>query len=197
MRRLGGTTALVIAVALTVAFLGGWLIAERVQGAPGLESVDVGFLRDMSDHHDQAVQLALVELSNGESELLKGFALDVVASQRYEIGLMEARLDDWGHGRGDLPRKAMAWMGHEVPMEQMPGMASGQDITTFASAHGREADETFIDLMTEHHRGGVHMAEYAWRHAKTEQVRDLAERIAKLQRLEIRDLLLARDQMGD
>ena len=180
---------------VAVAFLGGWLLAERLRGVPALDSVDVGFLRDMSDHHDQAVQLALVELANGESEVLKGFALDVVASQRYEIGLMEARLRDWGHGRGDLPREAMAWMGHPVPMEHMPGMASSEDLTRFAAAHQREADEMFIDLMTEHHQGGLHMAEQAWAEAETEQVRDLAERIAKLQRLEIRDLELARSQL--
>ena len=182
-------------VVIAVAFGGGWLVAERVQRPPALASVDVGFLRDMSDHHDQAVQLALVELAHGESPVLTGFALDVVASQRYEIGLMEARLRDWGHGRGDLPREAMAWMGHAVPMEQMPGMASAEDLAAFTAARGRAADEMFIDLMTEHHRGGLHRAEEAWAEAETVQVRDLAERIAKLQRLEIRDLELARSQI--
>ena len=191
-----GTLAVATAVVLAVGFLGGWLVAERVHGFPELESVDVGFLRDMSDHHDQAVQLALVELANGESEVPKGFALDVVASQRYEIGLMEARLRDWGHGRGDLPREATTWMGHAVPMDQMPGMASSEQIAEFAAAHGTEADAMFIRLMTEHHRGGLQMAEYAWRHAQVEEVRDLAERIATLQRIEIRDLQLARERLG-
>lgn len=190
-----GATALAVAIVFAMGLFGGWLVAERVQRPPAVESVDVGFLRDMGDHHDQAVQLALIELANGESELLTGFALDVVASQRYEIGLMDARLRDWGHGRGDLPREAMAWMGHSVPMDQMPGMASSEDIAIFAAARGREADEMFIDLMTDHHLGGLHMAERAWFHAETQQVRDLAERIAKLQQIEIRDLQLAREQM--
>lgn len=86
-------------------------------------------------------------------------------------------------------------MGHPVPMAQMPGMASSEEIAAFAAASGRDADAMFIRLMTEHHRGGLHMAERAWRHAEIDHVRELAERIAKLQRIEIRDLQLARDRM--
>ena len=157
--------------------------------------MDVGFMRDMSDHHDQAVQLALLHLDNGSDEVLRGFAVDTIASQRYEIGLMEARLRDWHVGRGSLPRKAMGWMGTATPVEEMPGMATRAELAELASLSGAPADRLFIRLMTEHHEGGIHMAEHAMQHADTEIVRDLAERIAKTQRLEIRDLALAAQRL--
>lgn len=187
--RLGVVVAVTLLAA--VAFVVGDLWEGPLDRVPGEDSVDVGFLRDMIDHHDQAVQMALIQIANGESELLAGFALDVVASQRYEIGLMEARLRDWGHGRGDPTREAMAWMGHATAVADMPGMASSEDIAAFAGVAGSDADARFIQLMTDHHEGGIHMAEHAWRHAGHEPVRELAERMAKLQRIEIRDLEVA------
>lgn len=86
----------------------------------------------------------------------------------------------------------MAWMDHPVPVGEMPGMASPGQIAGLAGASGAEADALFIRLMTAHHDGGIHMAEHAWRHGADADVRELAESIAKLQRLEIRDLQQAR-----
>src|SRR5687768_12421458 len=97
-----GRVAGVVALIVTVAFVsaaGGFVLGRSSGRPPAEDSIDVGFLRDMSDHHDQAVQLAFLELANGEEPVLKGFGTDVIASQRYEIGLMEARLRDWGYGR--------------------------------------------------------------------------------------------------
>lgn len=162
---------------------------------PPVSSVDVGFLRDMADHHDQAVQLALLHLDRGSDEVLRGFAVDTIASQRYEIGLMEARLRDWGVGRGSQPREAMEWMGAGTPVEDMPGMASREELAQLAQLRGADADRLFVRLMTEHHEGGIHMAEYAMQHAEVDAVRDLAERIAKVQRIEIRDLALAAQRL--
>ena len=186
-----------LVVALLLAVGGGWAVARSSDGDgdPAASSVDVGFLRDMSDHHDQAVQLALLQLASGEREVLRGFAVDTIASQRYEIGLMEARLRDWGVGRGSATRDAMAWMGMKTAVGEMPGMASRSELAEFARLGGADADRMFIRLMTAHHEGGIHMAEHAMRHAETQVVRDLAEQIAKVQRLEIRDLALAQQRL--
>jgi uncharacterized protein (DUF305 family) len=150
----------------------------------------------MADHHDQAVQLALIQLANTEDRVLEGFAVDTLASQRYEIGLMDARLQDWGVGRGAVDRRAMEWMDEPTAVRSMPGMASVDELTQLTRLRGADGDLLFIRLMTEHHLGGVHMATHAMRHAGSAHVRELAERIAKQQRLEIRDLELARSRIG-
>lgn len=177
-------------LAVAVAGVAGWRIGRTPEGVPAEDSVDVGFLRDMADHHDQAVQLSflLLDVNGGDDVVLRGFATDTVASQRYEIGLMDARLQDWGHGRGSATRQTMAWMGMPTPLADMAGMAGTEELTELAGATGRDADLAFIRLMRAHHEGGIQMAEHAWEHAETETVRALAERIAKTQLLEIRDL---------
>jgi uncharacterized protein (DUF305 family) len=184
------------AVAVAVA---AWTVGRRSAtepALPGASSVDVGFLRDMADHHDQAVQMAVTLLPNSDDAVLRGFAVDTVASQRYEIGLMDARLQEWGLGRGAVDRKAMVWMGAPTSVARMPGMASVAELTELTRLRGREADLLFVRLMTDHHQGGIHMATHAMRHARTAGVRDLAERIAKSQRIEIRDLELSRVRLG-
>jgi uncharacterized protein (DUF305 family) len=188
--------ALIVVAALVGAAVG-WF-AHGGPDVPDEGSVDVGFLRDMADHHDQAVQLALLELANGGDPLVQGFAGDTVAAQRYEIGLMDARLRDWGVGRGAVGRTAMTWMGagQGTPVAQMPGMASQLELNELGRLRGADADRLFVRLMTAHHEGGIHMAEDAWHRADTAAVRDLAERIAKTQRLETRDLRLVQRGLG-
>ena len=192
-----GRLAMVAVVVLAaVAGYAGRDLVDPGGSTPDASSVDVGFLRDMADHHDQAVRLALLELDRGTSPALKGMALDTVALQRHELGLMEARLVDWGHGRGDLPRQAMRWMGMPTPVDRMPGMANAADIASLAAAEGVDVDRQFVRLMTAHHVGGLHMAEQAAQHARTAAVRELAERIAKTQRLEVVELDRAAAQLA-
>jgi uncharacterized protein (DUF305 family) len=54
-------------------------------------------------------------------------------------------------------------------------------------ARGAESDKLFLELMTAHHRGGVHMAEYAYRHATNDSTRDLAQRMAYVQATEVNE----------
>lgn len=179
--RRAGLVALCVLAGL-LGWFGHAAVADR---PPGTTSVDVGFLRDMSDHHDQAVQLAFLVLANGSEPAVKGLATDVIASQRYEIGLMEARLRDWGHDRGTPDRSAMAWMGMPTAVASMPGMVDPADIKALTEASGRDADALFLRLMTGHHEGGVHMGQYARTRAQTERVRRLARIIATAQTIEI------------
>jgi uncharacterized protein (DUF305 family) len=63
----------------------------------------------------------------------------------------------------------------------MPGLASEQDLQTLARSTGVEADLTFIELMTAHHEGGIHMAERAATDANEEEVRLMAESMVRAQ----------------
>ena len=55
--------------------------------------MDVGFLRDMMVHHDQAVTMAASELWRGESSSVRQEALDNLLAQRGEYVQMAERLD--------------------------------------------------------------------------------------------------------
>jgi uncharacterized protein (DUF305 family) len=169
------------------------LVACSSDGGAGGD-VDTGFVQDMADHHEQAVRMALIVLAKDDiSPVVRAFATDVVASQRYELGLMDAHLD---FERGAPDREVMAWMDAPMPLAEMPGMATPASLDELAAAGGRAADDLFLALMIEHHRGGLHMAELAEAHADDDDVRDLAERIVFSQTEEIAEMEQAQRQLA-
>jgi len=186
----------VVAVVLVALFFGGavgfFVASDR---PPGADSVDVGFYRDMTAHHDQAIQLAAIELRNGENTVVKGFAQEIILSQRWENGRMYEQLLDWGASTAPA-ETAMAWMGMPVPAKAMPGLATDDQVAALRDAKGAEADALFLDLMAEHHRGGAQMAAYAARNADNADVRDLARVMERNQSIEIAEFRQTAERFG-
>jgi uncharacterized protein (DUF305 family) len=163
---------------------------------PGRGSVDVGFLLDMSVHHEQGAALANLELINGTTEDVQVFAREILRDQSYEIGLMQFQLGDWGYAREEAGPEAMGWMGTSVPLAEMPGMATRPQLDLLRAARGRDADALFLQLMAAHHRGAIHMASYAVDHAQDDDVRRLAARIVHNQTMEIEELRFTAGRTG-
>jgi uncharacterized protein (DUF305 family) len=175
----------VVVALLVVAGLLGFVLADRTAGPP-TSAVDEGFLQDMIDHHDQAVSMASIGDARATDPIVRHMARDVLINQRYEIGLMDGYLDERDVRRGDPDRDdAMDWMGPPYPADGMPGMATEAQIDELQEAEGVEVDRLFLELMQAHHRGGIDMAEYAARHAEDPDIRELGERMARMQRIEV------------
>jgi len=174
---------LVLAFAFLAGAVGHWI---GHAGPPGEESVDAGFYRDMIHHHDQAISMAMYEQANGSDPVVVGFANEILRRQEYEIGVMSSKLDQWGYTTSP-GETAMEWMGMGTPVAQMPGLATDDQMQRLKAAKGAEADALFLELMSNHHRGGVHMADYAYRHAESSSVRELAQRMAWVQGTEINE----------
>jgi uncharacterized protein (DUF305 family) len=186
----------------------GWTLRAPTRPDPG--SVDVGFAQDMISHHDQAVEMSIAELQTGVEPLARHFAQEIILSQRYEIGIMTAWLQEWGYDRADRPDTAMAWMTHgsgshhnmaamsgqAITAETMPGMASADEMDALRASNGRDTDARFLRLMKAHHDGGIPMAEDAAVNAKNRKVRDLASRIAKYQRVEVAEMSQAQQRLA-
>ncbi|SHJ59684.1 Uncharacterized conserved protein, DUF305 family [Nocardiopsis flavescens] len=156
------TWAVVILVAF--ALLGGYLLGRP--SYPLDTGADAGFLRDMSVHHNQAVDMSMIILEKTEDPELRTVATDMARTQQAQVGRMQGWLLAW-----DLPVRApdrpMAWMaGHEhsdgsgdgIP-ETMPGLATEEQLDELRGAEGVEAEIVFLELMTAHHLGGIVMAE--------------------------------------
>jgi uncharacterized protein (DUF305 family) len=186
---------LAVACLLVGAFGGLWWERSRPTG-PGEGSVDVGFLRDMIYHHEQAVQMASITLADTDDPLVASMAKDILVWQRYEIGVMTAWLGDWGLDTGELDRTAMAWMNAPVPLAVMPGIQEPDRMEALRDASGDGRDRLFLDMMIEHHAGGVHMAEYASEHADWAKVRDFAGVLARNQQGESAEYRLALDRQS-
>jgi uncharacterized protein (DUF305 family) len=188
-----GAAVLFLGLAAGYAFFGG--DSGRGSGS----TVDVGFLQDMRAHHDQAVSMAFTYLEKpaGEQDaVLRSIAKTILAEQQFEAGYMVGLLLDMGADPANETGQAMAWMDQPVPLERMPGMATEEQFDELQAATGPAADALFVELMTAHHEGGIHMADYAAEHGGRADVRSFAARMAANQRGEIVDLrnALARAQ---
>ena len=186
---------LAIAVAFTVLGFGiGFLVAARNEEP---SSIDLGFTRDMIDHHDQAVRMALVVLNKPDIDGgVRNFATEVLLFQRWELGIMDTYLANWNQQRGDLERVSMQWMDMGTPVVAMPGMATAAQLEKLKGAGGPDADRLFLTMMREHHRGGVHMSQYAAAHASDGEVRELATRMAKYQQVEVNEYSMLMRRLG-
>ena len=174
-----GVVVLIVAVAVVM----NW-VAGSNDDDPDLGAVEVGFLQDMIDHHEQALVISNTLLEANPDGDAASYARDVILFQTRDIGRMETWLDDAGYARGSPDREAMVWMGEPTPVATMPGLATPEQIQELADSTGADADRMFFDLMSAHHLGGVHMAEYAAEYAASERIRTFARLIARNQRTE-------------
>ncbi len=186
-------TAALVAVSLLVA--GGALAvifhlgADSTQQAPGEGSVDVGFARDMSAHHQQASEMASFVRDISTDPTIRLLAFDIDTTQLTQIGQMQGMLLSWG--RPLYGGEPMSWMpadaGHESHSSDglMPGMATKGEMAKLKSLTGAALDIYFLQLMLRHHIGGLPMAQYAADHAQTKAVRDIARGMGKAQAKEV------------
>ncbi|AEN13615.1 MULTISPECIES: DUF305 domain-containing protein [unclassified Streptomyces] len=164
---------------------------------PAEGSADVGFARDMSVHHQQAVEMAFLVRDRTDDEDVRRLAYDIINTQANQRGMMLGWLESWDRPKSS-ERPPMEWMGHPVSAADgslMPGMATDSELDGLRAAEGRDAEVRFLRLMTVHHRAGADMARAAADSAGTDEIRNLAAGMARAQESEIAlmaDMLRAR-----
>ena len=187
-----------ILVTVALVFLAGAAVYAWQQWAhePRPNDVDVGFADDMRSHHSQGVTMALAYLEDGTDPTLRQMADEIVRVQAGEVRLLGQDLHDWGDPDTDLDT-AMAWMGMApVPQEEQPGMATDEELAELEAATGEELDDLFTRLMILHHRGGIHMAQYAVDHGHEADLTELARSMVTTQQSEIAEMNLRREDLG-
>lgn len=173
--------AMLLVVVLLLSLAAGYYLRDAQ--IPAENSVEVGFARDMSIHHEQAVEMATLLYERTDDPQMKTLAYDIMLTQQGQIGIMSGWLDAWDHAWTSVgPR--MEWMGMSVT-GLMPGMATAEQINTLRSASGLEADAIFLQLMIPHHQSGVSMAQAAADNTDIAPVRQLAQGMADAQVKEI------------
>ncbi|HEV2127804.1 MAG TPA: DUF305 domain-containing protein [Thermomicrobiales bacterium] len=168
---------------IVVLVAGGFVVRETWDRAPGEDSAEAGFLRDMQVHHTQAVEMAMIIRDRTEDEQIEAMATDIAFSQTSQIGQMQGYLLIWNiNPTGDEP--AMAWMGHEVE-GRMPGMASEEQINALQELPVDRAETLFLQLMNRHHLAGVDMAEAVIERSDNDEIEELAASMVRVQAAEI------------
>ena len=174
--------AAVVAVGLTLFF--------TADEDPSFNDVDIGFLSDMTTHHQGALTLGFDYLPNQNDDVIAHTAREVILAQSQEIATMNNLIGEAGEDAERIENDAVAmeWMGHPVDPGDMPGMATAEELAALSAATGLGADDLFSRLMVAHHAAGAEMAEYAADNGENETVRSFARKIAEIQRIEIDEL---------
>ncbi|GAA4674895.1 DUF305 domain-containing protein [Phytohabitans rumicis] len=195
-RRFGTVAlALAIAVGLLLGYAAGWLTPTLTR--PGDSSPEAGFARDMTTHHAQAVQMAMLEWRLGSDREATQIAADIATGQQGEIGVMQTWLKNWGlDPTGSEP--VMAWMpdgAESVKDGLMPGMATTAELRQLEASTGRAADILFLTLMIKHHLGGIHMVDAILKLSDNSDVTEAAQRMKNLQQSEVGNMRAALDRL--
>ncbi|MER6009336.1 DUF305 domain-containing protein [Streptomyces bluensis] len=156
----GAAAVLVAAGAITYAVADGDGSAAKV---PAADSADAGFARDMAVHHQQAVEMSYIVRDRTDNEDVRRLAYDIAQTQANQRGMMIGWLDMW-----ELPKVSsdapMTWMGmgdmaSGKDGSLMAGMATNTELEKLGKLSGKEAEIFYLQLMTDHHKGGIHMAQ--------------------------------------
>jgi uncharacterized protein (DUF305 family) len=175
--------ALVLAAVLALVIAG--IVGRTTAGtaSPGDSSAAAGFARDMTDHHAQAVDMATIIGQRTESGAVRTLATDIALTQTNQMGQMQGWLNMWGLSIG-RSGPAMAWMTSGSGMDmshaggtttpvidpalmrpladgRMPGMATAAQINQLRTLPADRADVLFLQLMIQHHKAGIAMAQMA------------------------------------
>ncbi|MFE0102165.1 DUF305 domain-containing protein [Streptomyces sp. NPDC059009] len=196
---IGGAAAVVVAAGGITAAVAATDSDGSSSSVPADSSADAGFARDMAVHHQQAVEMSYIVRDRSKNEEVRRLAYDIAQTQANQRGMLLGWLDMW-----DLPKVSedapMTWMGMgDMPPGKdgalMPGMATNAELTKLGKLSGKDAEVRYLQLMTRHHQGGVHMAKGCVKRCKVGVEHRLAEGMVNSQQSEIElmaDMLKAR-----
>lgn len=174
---------------VAAALLAAALALTSRSGTPAESSPEVRFVREMTQHHAQAVDMATRLRERTDDRTLRSLTLDILLSQQEQIGQMRGWLTLWG-----LP-----WGGEGMSAEhaRMMGMATPEELNRLDTLPLPDAEAHFLRLMIRHHQGALSMVEPALGDRIRPEVRTLARQIQATQGGEIRlmeDLLRQRGE---
>lgn len=201
--------AAITAVVLALLFAGAATVASAGSGSgsaeavPTADSADAGFARDMSVHHQQAVEMSFIVRDRTQDEEVRRLAYDIANTQANQRGMMLGWLDLWGLPKVMADSEPMEWMtadrqsspggsghsghaGHKAEDGSlMPGMATKSDLERLDELSGRQAEILYLQLMIVHHNGGITMAKGCVEQCTAGVERDLAQGMVDAQRSEV------------
>lgn len=170
-------TVLAAATLAAIAVIGGIMVRpliiddSRAQ-QPTLSAVEVGFLQDMTAHHQQATEMGKLIDRDGIDPAVRNLGRQIATSQQFELGTMSGWLRLTGEPLNNPA--PMAWMtryagtgqdGHHAEgsavgdAHVMPGMSTPDEVAALGALPATEAENRFLIQMQRHHYGGIAMAQ--------------------------------------
>ncbi|MFP8886408.1 MULTISPECIES: DUF305 domain-containing protein [Streptomyces] len=148
-------------------------------------AADVSFAQGMIPHHRQAVVMAEMAETRAASQKVKDLAAEIRKAQDPEIETMSGWLESWGE---QVPPKTegmdgMDHSGHDS--HGMSGMMTPEEMADLEKSSGGAFDTAFLEMMIEHHKGAVTMAEEQKENGSYGPAKAMADDIITAQNAEI------------
>jgi uncharacterized protein (DUF305 family) len=182
--------ALVVGAALLSASLVGCTINIGVPPQDGssqsdvtssFSNQDIMFAQMMIPHHQQAVDMSDLALSNSSNPEILSLAEKIKSEQATEITQMESWLDE---------SNSTDHMGHsmeDMGMDSMGGMLTEEQMQELSSLSGNAFDVMFLTSMIEHHQGALQMVKMISQ-SQNPEAKALADAIVTTQTAEIEQM---------
>jgi uncharacterized protein (DUF305 family) len=183
--KINTNTIILIFIAILLAFLAGFFInnqsSNNYMGSMMQNSQnskysqnEVMFAAMMIPHHEQAVTMSNMALTNTTNPKVLDLAQRIKAGQEPEIIQMNTWLDG-----------SYSMMDHSGHL--MGGMLSDQDLEKLGTLKNKDFDEMFLTAMIEHHEGALQMTQMILNSSNNE-VKTLADNIINSQTKEIAEM---------
>ncbi|GAA2392732.1 DUF305 domain-containing protein [Streptomyces glaucosporus] len=144
-------------------------------------AADVSFAQGMIPHHRQALEMAGLAATRAASQEVKDLAAEIERAQQPEIDTLTGWLESWGE---DVPAGGSTdHSGHSG--HGMTGMMSPEQMEKLEKSSGKEFDTAFLEMMIEHHKGAVAMAEAQRENGSHGPAKSMADEIVTTQGDEI------------
>ena len=157
----------IVALIMSISLLSGCAAAPQTNSE--FSSEDINFAEMMIPHHEQAIVMSEIALTNSSSEEILALAQEIKDAQSPEIELMKS----W------TSVGSSAHMGH-----MMDGMLSESQIQQLRDSEGATFDRLFLEGMIAHHEGAITMAQKVTG-SNNKEVAALAAAIIEAQEKEI------------
>ncbi|GAA3228159.1 hypothetical protein GCM10017691_19120 [Pseudonocardia petroleophila] len=162
--------------------------ASAAQGEQN--DADLAFVQGMIPHHRQAVEMADLVAGRSQNAQVIDLAARIGGGQQPEIDTMVGWLEEWG---AEVPAEdggmgGMGGMDHGGDMGAMGGMMTPEQMQQLQGASGPAFDRMFLEMMTEHHRGAVEMAQTELQDGADPDALALAQKIIDTQQAEITEM---------
>lgn len=145
---------------------------------------DTEFAQMMIVHHEGAIEMADLVVERAATAQVRELGERIRAAQAPEIERMTTWLESWGEPlASDADHDGMDHGGMD-----MGGMDQQQAMTALDNADDADVDRLFLELMIEHHRGAVVMAEAQIADGQNADAIALAHDIIAAQEAEIAEM---------
>ena len=153
------------------------LMMDQMEQMTPSNDPDIDFTRMMIMHHEGAIDMANLELEDGDNSEMRTRAQNIINEQQQEIQQLQSILNGLVTDEVDI----------EFPMEQMSSMEK-MDKTADTQLITGDTDNDFATLMILHHQAAIDNSSAYLHHGSNTQLNDIAKMIIEKQTSEINDL---------